>query len=114
MRNDLVGSKEVSFSSPLSFGQMLTRLNQLPGGPWGEGDSHYYGDYLACAYKRKDVSGWVRIYFLRGKNFCKFKLWTSAAPPSNHGEWDALEHFVMSEMLASVEATGIVESDEID
>ena len=108
IRNDLIGSREYSFQSALAFNRMRERLGVL----WTEGDSHYYGDYLARGWREGEESGWIRIYHLHGRYYCKFKLWTSGS--SGLESWAKLQAFVQDELFPSLEAVEIRESDEID
>jgi hypothetical protein len=112
----LVGSREYSFRTTRSSPQLLRLLKARYSGEWGEGDSYYYGDYLACRWKHDHESGWIRIYSHAGRNYCKFRLWTDlpGARPEALESWEMLQVFVRDELFRVIEAVDVEESNEID
>lgn len=109
----IVGSQELQFTGPAHLGLVHTRLRSFGPAPWTEGDSHYYGDYLATPWKGARASGWVRIYFVGGLFYCKFRLWSQHPEGAAH-DWDLLRLWVTQELLPALGAVHISPSHEID
>jgi hypothetical protein len=98
-----------TFSSPLRFSEIKSKLDAASEKPWVVGDSEHLGDYLGGRLTEEAIA---RIYTTQ-EGFAVNLRFTSLDGPAK-AQLEAAERKLLSEILPLIEAYEILESDPLE